>query len=143
MRMSDWRSDVCSSDLCACELQPHQRYSAEAIRGRRSIGDYRDAKVRVEQGQQVLLRRDLMRGRVDDVIRFQAGLELFDHLTFGVDQQGIRGKVRELDSASIREHVRPIDDEVQWFIERREGIEARPGLIKRTADCTLRRALFE
>src|SRR3546814_10350183 len=107
MRISDWSSDVCSSDL------PHQRYSAEAIRGRRSIGDYRDAKVRVEQGQQVLLRRDLMRGRVDDVIRFQAGLELFDHLTFGVDQQGIRGKVRELDSASIREPVSPVDDEVK------------------------------
>src|SRR3546814_17533580 len=84
-----------------------------------------------------------MRGRVDDVIRFQAGLELFDHLTFGVDQQGIRGKVRELDSASIREPVSPIDDEVKWFIEKREGIEARPGLIKRTGDCQLRRALFE
>jgi hypothetical protein len=40
--------------------------------------------------------------RVDDVVRFQAGLELFDHLTFGVDQQGLRDKIPELDL--------PIDD---------------------------------
>src|SRR3546814_10591372 len=39
--------------------------------------------------------------------------------------------------------VSPIDDEVKWFLEKREGIEARPGLIKRTGDCQLRRALFE
>src|SRR3546814_11455013 len=84
-----------------------------------------------------------MRGRVDDVIRFQAGLELFDNLTFGVDQQGIRGQVRELDSASIREPVSPIDDEVKWFLEKRAGIEARQGIIKRNGDCQIRSDLYE
>lgn len=101
------------------------------------------ATPRSAQGQQVVLGRHLMRGRIDDVVRFQAGLELFDHLTFGVDQQGLRRKIPELDSVSAREAVSPIDGEVKCFREKREGIEARPWLIKRTGDCQLRRALFE
>src|SRR3546814_1935639 len=106
MRMSDWSSDVCSSDL-------------------------------------ILLGRHLMRGRVDDAVRFQAGFELFDHLTFGVDQQGFGGKFRELDSVSAREPVSPVDDEVKWLFEKREGNDARPGFIKRTGDCQFRRAQFQ